>query len=58
MSEREKQILESVAKLPDPLKDRFLDKIEGAVMALDMTGKGGRDREPGESRIPRHDSGA
>lgn len=37
MSEKEKRIMENVAKLPDPLMDRFLDKIEGAVMALDMT---------------------
>lgn len=37
MSEKEKRIMENVAKLPDTLMDRFLDKIEGAVMALDMT---------------------
>lgn len=38
MSEREKKILEGVSKLPDPLKDRFLDQIKGASMALDMLG--------------------
>ena len=37
MSEKEKRIMEGVAKLPPQLKDRFLDKIEGAVMALDLT---------------------
>ena len=55
MSEREKQILEGVSKLPDPLKDRFLDKIEGAVMALDMTKppnkEGGTANGPGEAGV-------
>mgnify|MGYP007104056455 CR=1 FL=1 len=37
MSEKEKKIAEGISKLPDELKDRFLDKIEGAVMALDLT---------------------
>ena len=37
MSEKEKKIAENISKLPEPLKDRFLDKIEGAVMALDLT---------------------
>ena len=39
MSEKEKKIVEGIAKLPGPMKDRFLDKIEGAVMALDMLGQ-------------------
>lgn len=55
MSEREKQILEGVSKLPDKLQDRFLDQIQGASMALDMLGtvpapdtaqKGGSANEP------------
>jgi len=55
MSEREKKILEGVSKLPDPLKDRFLDQIKGASMALDMLGtmpppestqKGAPEHEP------------
>ena len=59
MSEKEKQILEGVSKLPDPLKDRFLDQIQGASMALDlMGGKEGGQHEPGKSGIPRHDCGA
>lgn len=41
MSEKEKRIVEGIAKLPGPLKDRFLDKIEGAVMALDLTAREG-----------------
>lgn len=39
MSDKEKKIAENISKLPEPLKDRFLDKIEGAVMALDLTAK-------------------
>ena len=39
MSEKEKKIAENISKLPEPLKDRFLDKIEGAVMALDLAEK-------------------
>ena len=39
MSEKEKAIVEGIAKLPDTMKERFLDKIEGAVMALDLLGK-------------------
>lgn len=38
MSEKEKRIAESITKLPDPLQDRFLNQIQGAVMALDMLG--------------------
>ena len=59
MSEKEKRIAEGIAKLPDPLKDRFLDKIEGAAMAMDLLGnkKGVRD-ESGETGLPRHDSGS
>jgi hypothetical protein len=57
MSEKEKRVLEGITKLPGPLRERFLDKIEGAVMALDALGalpqgdqKGGQD-EPRESRV-------
>lgn len=39
MSEKEKRMVEGIAKLPDTMKERFLDKIEGAVMALDLLGK-------------------
>ncbi len=60
MSEREKQILEGVSKLPDKLQDRFLDQIQGASMALDMLGtapapdtqkKGGAEHEPGKGGL-------
>lgn len=38
MSEKEKAMLEKLAALPEPLQDRFLDRIQGATMALDMLG--------------------
>ena len=57
MSDKEKRIMEGVSKLPGPLKDRFLDKLEGAAMALDAlsadkdTKKGAEhERTEGESR--------
>lgn len=53
MSEKEKKIVEGIAKLPGPMKDRFLDKIEGAVMALDMLApQKGEQNEPREKRVP------
>lgn len=36
MSEKQKQILDKFAKLPEPLQDKFLDRIQGATMALDV----------------------
>lgn len=36
MSEREKKVLDDLAALPQPLRDRFVDKIEGAAMALEL----------------------
>lgn len=53
MSEKEKAMLEKLAALPEPLQDRFLDRIQGATMALDMLKpplpkeqEGGRPHEP------------
>ena len=48
MSEKEKKIVEGIAKLPGPMKDRFLDKIEGAVMALDLLKKEDADDSGGD----------
>lgn len=39
MSEKEKAMIENIAKLPPELQDKFADKIEGAAMALDILGK-------------------
>lgn len=38
MSEKEKQILDKIAKLPAPLQDKFLDRLEGARLAIDAIG--------------------
>lgn len=35
MSEKEKTMIEKIAKLPPELQNRLCDKIDGAVMALD-----------------------
>jgi len=37
MSEKEKEIVEKIAALPPQLQDKFLDRVEGAIMALDAT---------------------
>lgn len=51
MSEKEKQILHEISKLPPNLKDRFLDKIEGAAMALDALGTAPKtDEEKGAEK--------
>lgn len=39
MSEKEKTILDKIAKLPPELQDRLVDKLDGAVMALDVLEK-------------------
>lgn len=36
MSDTEKDLVERVAKLPEPLRARFLDQVKGAAMALDI----------------------
>lgn len=46
MSEKEKAILNKMAKLPEPLQDKFLDRLEGAAMAIDMMKE--VDHEPRE----------
>lgn len=38
MSEKEKQLLDKIAKLPEPLQDKFLDRLEGARLAIDVIG--------------------
>lgn len=62
MSEKEKAMLEKLAALPAPLQDRFLDRIQGATMALDMLGatapKEGGQNGPGEGGLPRNDGGS
>jgi hypothetical protein len=36
MAEKEKMLAEKIAALPDALQDRFLDKVDGATLALDL----------------------
>lgn len=35
MSEKEKILVEKIAAMPDRLKEKFLDKADGALMAMD-----------------------
>lgn len=35
MSEKEKDLVEKIAAMPDRLKEKFLDKADGALMAMD-----------------------
>lgn len=35
MSEKEKVMIEKISKLPSELQDKFCDKLDGAIMALD-----------------------
>ncbi len=35
MSEKEKSLVEKIAAMPDRLKEKFLDKADGALMAMD-----------------------
>lgn len=39
MSEKEKTMIEKIAKLPPELQDKFCDKLDGAVMAMDILEK-------------------
>ena len=41
MSEKEKSMIEKIAKLPPELQDKFADKLDGAAMALDVLEKRG-----------------
>ena len=38
MSEKEKAMLEKIAALPDPIKEKFIDRLDGARIALDVLG--------------------
>ena len=39
MSEKEKSMIEKIAKLPPELQDKFADKLDGAAMARDVLEK-------------------
>lgn len=38
MSDKERELIEKVAKLPEPLRVKFLDQARGAVLAMDALG--------------------
>lgn len=46
MSEKEKAMLEKIAALPDPIKEKFIDRLDGARIALDVLGVGGAAANP------------
>ena len=56
MSEKEKVFLTKIAKLPEPLQDKILDRIEGAAMAIDMMKE--VDHGPRKDGLPGHAGGA
>ena len=35
MSDKEKDLVQKIAAMPDRLKEKFLDKADGALMAMD-----------------------
>ena len=39
MSDREKDLVQQIGKLPDKLQDIFLDMASGALMALESMGE-------------------
>lgn len=54
MSEKEKIMIEKIAKLPLELQNRLCDKIDGAVMALDIlktAESGATDKADAEDKI-------
>lgn len=36
MSEKEKAMYEKISKLPPELQEKFFDKVDGAVMAMNL----------------------
>lgn len=38
MSDKEQRILQLVSELPPEIQDRFLDRLEGAALALEALG--------------------
>ena len=52
MSEKEKALVEKIAAMPDRLKEKFLDKADGALMAMDAM----KDAKP-EADTPKQKGG-
>ncbi len=41
MSEKAHKILEKVSSMPEPLQDKFLDRLDGAAMAVEALAASG-----------------
>lgn len=52
MSDKEKALLEGIAKLPDKLQDKFVEHLNIAAMVLDTMAaqQGGADQEGGNGQ--------
>lgn len=45
VSEKQKALAEKIAALPEKLQDKFTDKVDGAIMALDLMAEAQADAE-------------
>lgn len=57
MSEKEKAMLEKIAALPDPIKEKFIDRLDGARIALDVLGAG-KGQAAAQEQAPEKRAGA
>lgn len=48
MSDKEQRILQLVSELPPEIQDRFLDRLEGAALALEALGANFADGSTGK----------
>lgn len=48
MSEKQKALAEKIAALPEKLQDKFTDKVDGAIMALDLMAQEAETEKGGE----------
>ncbi len=54
MSEKEHDMLEKIRSLPKPLQEKFVDRLDGAVMAIDTLAQRG-ETEGGADHDSNHD---
>ena len=57
MSEKEHDMLEKIRSLPKPLQEKFVDRLDGAVMAIDTLAQRGEGAvtEGGADHDSNHD---
>ena len=53
MSEKAQMILEKVSAMPEPLQDKFLDRLDGAAMAVE-TLSAGKEADHGNNSTEPH----